>query len=217
MEALNAGLHQFVQSLREDSLATRRVEVAIVTFSSRVTVRQSFVTPDRLRLPVLTTSGKTHMGEALECALNLIKARKEIYRRNAVAYYRPWVFMITDGKPEGEPDAVVRRAAQRVRAAEKAKQATVFAIGVADADVARLGELVVRTPLELEGLDFSGLFLWLSASMQSVSSSQPGDTVALPPIGWMRRISLFIEKHDDVIKDGIVVARVLARVAGVPI
>jgi uncharacterized protein YegL len=217
IQALNEGLQTLRSDVRKDGLAARRIEIAIVTFGSSVEVIQSFVTADRFRPPTLTTAGQTHMGAGLTRALELVRARKEIYRRNGIAYYRPWVFMITDGKPEGESEAIVKQAARRVRSAEKSKHATVFAIAVAGADMTRLGEIVVRPPLELEALDFNGLFLWLSASMQSVSRSGPGDTVALPPIGWMKRISLFIEKHDDVIKDGVALTRMLAKVAGVPI
>ena len=31
------------------------------------------------------------------------------------AYYRPWIFMITDGEPQGEPDEAVEQASQRCR------------------------------------------------------------------------------------------------------
>ncbi|NMG61189.1 hypothetical protein E1H12_22835, partial [Geitlerinema sp. P-1104] len=59
-----------------------------------------------------------------------------------------------------------------------------FAVGVENANMERLGEIFPRTPLKLKGLDFRELFVWLSASMQRVSNSQPDDQVPLPPPGW---------------------------------
>ena len=59
-----------------------------------------------------------------------------------------------------------------------------FAVGVENANMARLGQLVVRTPMKLKGLHFAEMFVWLSASMQKISQSKPDDIVALPPPGW---------------------------------
>src|SRR5207237_2832842 len=47
--ALNEGLRAFQQDLANDSLASLRVEVAIVTFDSSVTVVQEWVTADRFQ------------------------------------------------------------------------------------------------------------------------------------------------------------------------
>src|SRR5438270_910615 len=97
--ALNQGLQTFKDNLIKDPLASRRVEVAIVTFDSEVQVLQDFVTADRFPPPVLTAQGGTDMAGGIQTALGLIQARKTQYRANGVTYYRPWVFMITDGEP----------------------------------------------------------------------------------------------------------------------
>jgi uncharacterized protein YegL len=115
----------------------------------------------------------------------MLGERKAIYRANGVAYYRPWVFLITDGEPQGESAEVVQRAAQRIREEEDARRIAFFTVGVERANLTRLAEIVpTRPPVKLKGLNFTDLFLWLSASIQRVSHSRPGEQVALPPPGW---------------------------------
>jgi len=182
--ALNEGLRAFRDDLMHDALALRRVEVAVVTFDSDVQLVQDFVTVDRFDPPTLTAQGYTHMGAAIHQALDMVQARKEQYRMNGVAYYRPWVFMMTDGEPQDEPEEVVEQAAQRIKADETQNRIAFFAVGVEKANMARLGTIVERTPLKLKGLNFVDMFVWLSTSMQAVAQSQPDDQLALPPPEW---------------------------------
>lgn len=184
IEALNEGLQVFKEELNRDNLAKKRVEVAIVTFNFEVNVAQDFVTADAFEPPTLIAQGLTHMGSAIHLGLDMIEARKAQYRANGVNYYRPWVFMITDGEPQGELDSIVEQAAQRIKDDEANKRIAFFAVGVEDANIERLSEIVVRNPLKLKGLNFQEMFIWLSASMQRVSQSKPDDQVALPPPGW---------------------------------
>jgi len=181
---LNEGLRPFRDDLMQDSLALRRVEVAVVTFDSDIQLVQDFVTVDRFDPPTLTAQGYTHMGAAIHQALDMVQVRKEQYRTNGVAYYRPWVFMMTDGEPQDEPDEVVEQAAQRLKADETQNRIAFFAVGVEKANMARLRTIVERTPLKLKGLNFVDMFVWLSASMQAVAQSKPDDQLALPPPEW---------------------------------
>ena len=184
INALNEGLRSFRDDLVKDALASKRVEVAVVTFDSDVSIVQDFVTADQFDPPVLMAQGYTHMGAAIHQALDMIQIRKEQYKANGVVYYRPWVFMITDGEPQGEPDDVVDLAAERIKDDEDNKRVAFFAVGVESANMVRLSEIVVRTPVKLKGLNFVDLFEWLSRSMQAVSHSKVDDQVALPPPGW---------------------------------
>lgn len=184
IDALNQGLMTFKNDLVKDSLASRRVEVAIITFDNMINVAQDFITADKFEPPLLTAQGQTFMGTAINTALDMIKTRKAHYRANGIAYYRPWIFMITDGEPQGEPSDIIEQAARRINEDEASKRVAFFAVGVEDANMEKLQTIAIRTPVRLVGLNFTDMFLWLSRSTQAVSHSKLDDQVALPPPGW---------------------------------
>lgn len=181
---LNAGLEVYKKSLLADSLAAMRVEVAVVKFGGRVEVLSDFATAADFQVPVLVPGGDTPMGAAIDCAIDMVQKRKKAYRDNGIGFYRPWIFLITDGAPTDE----WRGAAERVKQGEAKKAFSFFAVGVEGADFGALQKISRREPLHLKGLRFSDLFRWLSNSQQSVSHSAPGDHVPLKnpatPDGW---------------------------------
>ncbi|WP_323143570.1 vWA domain-containing protein [Massilia phyllosphaerae] len=177
---LNAGLSVFKDELAADSLAMKRVEVALVTFGP-VRVEAPFQAAESFYPPTLSAQGDTPMGEAIRQAIQLVDNRKQEYRANGISYYRPWIFLITDGGPTDE----WKSAAAAVREGEEAKKFAFFAVGVKGANMDVLSQISTRTPMSLEGLKFRELFTWLSSSLQRVSQSTPGTEVKLDaPTGW---------------------------------
>ncbi len=181
IDELNAGIATFIQALQADSLAVKRVELAIITFGP-VTTILPFQTADMVRAPILDTTGDTPIGAAILEAIHLIEERKRDYTTAGVSYYRPWVFLITDGSPTDE----WRAAAARLREAVEHKKLAFFAVGVQGADMSTLAQISPRQPIKLQGLQFRELFTWLSNSLGAVSRSSPSqETLALPPpTGW---------------------------------
>ncbi len=177
---LNDGLRIFKDTLSKDELAMSRIEISIITFGP-VKIEQDFVVASEFIPPSLHASDATPMGSAIKLALDRLDERKKIYKENGISYYRPWVFLITDGAPTDEWQS----AAQRIHEAETKKRVAFFCVGVEQADMSILSQLSPRQPLKLKGLNFGEMFVWLSSSLTSASRSKPNEDVPLQsPMGW---------------------------------
>jgi uncharacterized protein YegL len=198
IDQLNEGFEAFCDSIQDDPLARKRTEVLVVTFGGTAQVAVHFQEGRDLTPITFVPQGGTPMGAAIDLALDELTARKQLYKDNGLEYYRPWLFVITDGAPT---DGVTfEHALERLHSVEAKKGVTVFGVGVDTADMAVLGRLSkVRQAVQLNGLAFVELFQWLSASMSVVSQSTPGttdaeiaenqaeDDLALPaPAGWAK-------------------------------
>jgi uncharacterized protein YegL len=183
IDLLNEGLRAYHADLMSDSLAAQRVEVSVITFGGTVQTAVPFVTAHEFTPPPLEANGETPMGEAIILAIEAVTERKRLYKQNGLHYYRPWIFLITDGEPTDDWQA----AAAKVREGEKNKSFAFFAVGVEGANFDVLQKISVRKPLPLKGYSFREMFVWLSQSQRSVSHSNPGqeDQVKLTsPAGW---------------------------------
>ena len=183
LDELNAGIRQLKDELLADEMAQKRVEIAIVGFGPVQTLAD-FQTPDVFQPPTLVSGGDTPIGGAIEAGLALLEQRKQTYRSNGVSYYRPWIFLITDGGPTD----FWQTAADKVKQGEAANHFSFFAVGVEGARMDILAQIATREPLKLQELRFRDLFKWLSNSLSAVSKSQMGAQVPLEnptvPGGW---------------------------------
>lgn len=169
--ALNSGLRQFKAAIAEDEVAKRRVEICIVEFNDSARLISDFVTPDNFTPPTLTAGGTTAMGEAVLMGLDIIRQRKEVYKHNGLSYYRPWIFLLTDGAPTDE----ITYAAQAAQQSEATKEVIFFAVGVgADANRQVLKQLAPNRAFMIDHLKFEELFRWLSNSVNLEANSRGG-------------------------------------------
>jgi uncharacterized protein YegL len=199
IEELNRGFERFCAEIGQDDLARKRAEIMVITFGGTARVEIPFTEGRHLEPRQLSASGSTPLGAALNLALDELARQKQGYKQAGLEYYRPWLFVLTDGSPTDGPEYA--EAAARVRQAEADKAVSVFGVGVGPgANVTRLEELSAqRVPVMLEGLSFGEFFGWLSASLASASASaafggsdlaleraETTEQIALPPAGWAK-------------------------------
>jgi uncharacterized protein YegL len=192
IDELNAGFAAFCRQIKTDDLAKKRAEISVITFGGEARVAIGFTEGRDLQPQTFKAAGATPMGHALHIAVDELTRQKQDYKHAGLLYYRPWLFIVTDGAATDVPEPF-DSATRRVRELEAAKGVNVFAIGVGNhADFDQLSRLSdVRQPLRLKGLSFSEFFLWLSASMSAASTSDGAavsggndQSLSLPPAAW---------------------------------
>lgn len=182
-----AGLDALRAALSRDVVARNRVELIVVTFGGGVTVHGEFGEAAVFEPPAIAASGDTPMAAALVQALDLLEAKKRAYKESGLDYYRPMIFLVTDGEPTDT--ALWSEAVRRVREAERDRKIVLLSVGTRTASFARLSELSPgRTPLRLKEAQWGTMFQWLSRSLQARSRSRLGEEVPLEdptgPRGW---------------------------------
>ena len=181
IQALNKGLIRFREELLGDDLAVKRVELAVVAFGP-TRIECHFQNPEDFYPPELEAHGEATMGEAIDLAVQLVGDRKETYKEAGVQYYRPWVILISDGRPSDDWEG----SAELVRGLESDGSLAFWSIGTNSADMDLLCLISSRDPLRLEGMRFGDLFAWLGKSLQAVSYSRVGEEVELPSMAsWV--------------------------------
>jgi uncharacterized protein YegL len=191
IQQLNEGLKLFKEEILKDDLASSRVDVAIVAFGDGVKAVHPFSSIQDFIPPQLDANGNTPMGEAILYGIDLIEKRKSIYRNLGVSYFRPWIFMITDGEPtDMKPgDSTWVNVKSMMEDCEKNNKLVFFSVGVEPANMERLKELMPpsRGPIKLREGNFREMFRWLSNSQEKIVKSdiKPGEMVKLEaPTGW---------------------------------
>ena len=194
IEMVNRALADFGKHIRRDTLTSLRVDVAVVCFNidTRLVVDfvggQEYAPPPPLRL-----EGGTKIGNAVRAALDMVEQRKNWYRTHGATYYRPFILVLTDGRPEHDTEAEKEAAAQAVREATENRHAKVVCFGIGGdsdrdgADIASIKRIIPGTYQNLVSTDqIPSVLEWLANSLEVVSQSQPGEAVNLPaPEGFL--------------------------------
>jgi len=108
-----------------------------------------------------TRAGDTPMGAASSALSTSVTQRKRTYRENGIMFYRPWIFMITDGGPTDQ----WKSAAEQVKQ-EKPRRRRNFRRRRRRCQLRRYSARSRSRTVKLDGLRFRDLFQWLSNSQQ---------------------------------------------------
>lgn len=183
IDQLNQGFAHFIEALQQDEVASCSVDVAVITAGGMVSEQLAFTTAMNIESsPHFQASGNTPLGEAVNLALHKLEKRKQEYQQNGVAYYQPWLVIMSDGAPTDSWQS----AASQSQMLSNSRKLVVLSIGVQGADLHVLSQFSSRPAKALQGLKFNQFFEWLSASMSRVSASASTTAgVNLPPTtGW---------------------------------
>lgn len=184
MRELNEGIRLFINSVKEDPIASSSVELCVVTFSDDARLVADFRELANVQFDQLaSTGGMTNLGAGVNMALDQLEQRKAQYKKVGVEYYQPWMVLMTDGCPNVGTSHL--DAAKLVCQLEADRKLVVFPIGIGkDADMAELAKFSKkRQPIKLLGLNFREFFDWLSKSVSRVSQSMPGETIKIDTDG----------------------------------
>lgn len=172
---LNEGIKTFKdQTVDEHTKAC--IDVALVSFGPDVKVHQGFKPVSEMITPTLTAGGNTPMGAAINKALDMVTEQKKKYTKYGTPYFRPWVFCITDGAPNDSYAAAV----QRLKQMEAEKRVLGYCVGVENFDRnVMAGIFDTARIFELDHLNFSALFKFVSNSLVAVRNSDPNGSAAM--------------------------------------
>ena len=169
IDELNAGIRAFKEeTLNNTSLSSEErsaIDVAIVSFGGdEPRVNVDFAPISEITIPTLDANGMTPMGKALDVAMDMIEARKTLYKEIGTPYYRPWIFCITDGEPTDE----WRQTAQRLRDMEDRHKLLAYCVGVTGFNIGLMTKIFdEKRIIQLKGLEFTTFFKFLSQCFNS--------------------------------------------------
>ncbi|MEM6272333.1 MAG: VWA domain-containing protein [Bacteroidota bacterium] len=180
---LNAGIRRFLQDIREDTKTARCLEIAIVEFSSQVSISQPPALVDQIVFQDLQADGVTLLVEALETAFSVVEKRKKYYKTLEIPYLRPFVILISDGEPY--PPRDLTSITTQIYALETQNHLKLMPIAVDESANATLRRICYTPPRLMQEKRFTEFFDWLGNSMKIVSQKHRGESVKLPPTdGW---------------------------------
>jgi uncharacterized protein YegL len=180
IQSLNQGLKEFADAVKNDPVARKRLEVAIVSFNSTVTTVQEPDLVDFFQMPQLSATGSTKLVSGVLEAIRKVEERKNFYKKYGINYYRPFIILMTDGEPDGDQD--LQKLKDAIKLGTEEKRFTFWAIGSEGFNEQKLRSICPDTspPKKLAGVKYSEFFQWLSASLTMVSKSSQDQKITLP-------------------------------------
>lgn len=111
---LNEKVKMLIEYVQADPKASKITDLAIVTFGGEVQVQSGFNEVSKVEFKPLRAYSSTPMGSAINVALDMVKARKRYYLDNGMEFYRPRIFLMSDGAATDAYTAAAKRCSEMV-------------------------------------------------------------------------------------------------------
>jgi len=168
---LNMALEEFYQSINIDDEAAEKLEICLITFGSEVKCIQEPAKVDNFKMPSLEADGTTKLVDGIRLAIKQVELRKEYYKKYSPQYSRPMIIVITDGEPDSGQD--IFGLSEELKNDMISKKYTLHVIGTTDCNYAKIAQFCPKELIyQLDGLNYSRFFKWLSKSTDEISSGK---------------------------------------------
>ena len=148
---LNAGFRAFREDILRNQMAAQSVELCVISFGP-VKVQSEFALLKEMPQLRFEADGVTPLKEALELAMLKVTERQQSYRDHGISYYRPWIFLLTDGDPtdaEGYFNDSYKKLLAPLQLAAQEKKFILFTIGIFGIFLNRKNVIVILMSVEL--------------------------------------------------------------------
>ena len=104
--AVEHAINGFIDELK-GTYEAECTDICIVSFSDETKIVQPFTCASNVAEIALEASGLTSLWEALSISIDLLNNQRRLYQQLAITYYKPRIFLITDGTPTDTGDIVI--------------------------------------------------------------------------------------------------------------
>lgn len=168
IQELQNGLRQFIEDVKNDEVAKRTAQGAVITFGTSVDVIQKFAPVTDWQIPILKAEGSTDLIGAVKTALQMLEDKKQNYKKEGCTYYQPWLVILSDGGQYPENPSGLDNIASEVSNLARNNKLVPFSIGVGNEvfwDDMKKFSKDQNMALELKNThSFREFFLFFSAS-----------------------------------------------------
>ncbi|MFI3252109.1 MAG: hypothetical protein R3Y60_03095 [bacterium] len=135
LNEVKKGVDSLYAKIEESDNLRDCAEISVVSFGNTPDVAQDYTCLSNynqgLNFVVKDTTSSGDLGVGINCALDLLQNRKQIYNAHGVGYYQPWLIVINDGKQTlKEHKKSVTLAAKKTLSLEKSKKITIITINI---------------------------------------------------------------------------------------
>ena len=115
---LNEKVKMLLEFVQADPKASKITDLAIVTFGGEVQVQSPFDNVTNVKFKPLRAYSSTPMGSAVNVALDMVNRRKKYYLDNGIEFYRPRIFLMSDGAATDQYEQAAARCSNMVNKRE---------------------------------------------------------------------------------------------------